>query len=349
MIREGVGDRKAAVNYMEELIKGSEYFKYESQAREVMKQCPETKLSQADVLMAYEQFEAWCLNKNVLQVLDRDENVESSYDKLNKMIGLEIVKKQIEKIIAADIVEKERKKRKEKDYKLNTMHMIFGGNPGSAKTTVAKLFAGIAKEKGILKSGVFVERGGMDLDGSGCVTAIRESFMAAKGGVLFIDEAFSLKSDTAVTVLLQEMENQRDNVTVRLAGNNERMQECMKINEGLKSRIPYWIEFPDYTADELTDIFRLMLQERGLSVTDDAIREAHYIFEKVRNADNFGNGRYVRKLIECAMHESVVRLLSVRRNVSEIRKGEFFLITKADINMSEKELKKERVGERFFS
>ena len=123
----------------------------------------------------------------------------------------------------------------------------------------------------------------------------------------------------------------------------------MKINEGLKSRIPYWIEFPDYTADELTDIFRLMLQERGLSATDDAIREAHYIFEKVRNADNFGNGRYVRKLIECAMHESVIRLLSVRRNVSEIRKGEFFLITKADINMSEKELKKERVGERFFS
>ena len=349
MIREGVGDRKAAVNYMEELIKGSEYFKYESQASEFMKQFPETNLSQTDVLMAYEQFDAWCLNKNVLQALDRDENVESSYDKLNKMIGLEIVKKQIEKIIAADIVEKERKKRKEKDYKLNTMHMIFGGNPGSAKTTVAKLFAGIAKEKGILKSGVFVERGGMDLDGSGCVTAIRESFMAAKGGVLFIDEAFSLKSDTAVTVLLQEMENQRDNVTVILAGNNERMQEFMKINEGLKSRIPYWIEFPDYTADELTDIFRLMLQERGLSATDDAIREAHYIFEKVRNADNFGNGGYVRKLIECAMHESVVRLLSVRRNVSEIRKGAFFLITKADINMSEKELKKERVGERFFS
>lgn len=344
MIREGVGDRKAAVNYMEELIKGSEYFKYESQASEFMKQFPEKNLSQTDVLMAYEQFEAWCLNKNVLQALDRDENVESSYDKLNKMIGLEIVKKQIEKIIAADIVEKERKKRKEKDYKLNTMHMIFGGNPGSAKTTVAKLFAGIAKEKGILKSGVFVERGGMDLDGSGCVTAIRESFMAAKGGVLFIDEAFSLKSDTAVTVLLQEMENQRDNVIVILAGNNERMQEFMKINEGLKSRIPYWIEFPDYTADELTDIFRLMLQERGLSATDDVIREAYYIFEKVRNADNFGNGKYVRKLIECAMHESVVRLFSVRGNVSEIRKGEFFLITKADINMSEKELKKERVA-----
>lgn len=352
MLREGVGDRKAAVNYMKELIKGSEYAKYAGQAGEFMKQFPGTDFSQTDVLMAYEQFGAWCLNKNVLQgynydvseefMLDRDENVESSYDKLNKMIGLEIVKEQIDSIIAADIVEKERKKRKGKDYQSNAMHMIFGGNPGSAKTTVAKLFAGIAKEKGILKSGVFVERSGMDLDGLGCVIAIRDAFMAAKGGVLFIDEAYSLKSDTAVTVLIQEMENQRDNVIVILAGYNERMQAFMELNEGLKSRIPHWIDFPDYTADELTDIFRLMLQERGFSATDDAIKEAHYIFEKVRHTDNFGNGRYVRNLMERAMQEQAVRLLSARGNVGDIRKRELFLITKEDITMLEEGLKKER-------
>ncbi|MDD7334648.1 MAG: AAA family ATPase [Lachnospiraceae bacterium] len=353
MLREGVGDRKAAVNYMKELIKGSEYAKYAGQAGEFMKQFPGTDFSQTDVLMAYEQFDAWCLNKNVLQgynydvseefMLDRDENVESSYDKLNKMIGLEIVKEQIDSIIAADIVEKERKKRKGKGYQSNAMHMVFGGNPGSAKTTVAKLFAGIAKEKGILKSGAFVERSGMDLDGLGCVTAIRDAFMAAKGGVLFIDEAYSLKSDTAVTALIQEMENQRDNVIVILAGYNERMQAFMKINEGLKSRIPHWIDFPDYTADELTDIFRQMLQERGFSATEDAIKEAHYIFEKVRHTDNFGNGRYVRNLMERAMQEQAVRLLSVRGNVGDIRKRELFLITKEDITMLEEGLKKERV------
>ena len=105
--------------------------------------------------------------------------------------------------------------------------MIFGGNPGSAKTTVAKLFAGVAKEKGILKSGAFVERGGMDLDGIGCVCEIREAFAAAKGGVLFIDEAYSLKSDVAVTALIQEMENHREDVIVILAGYNERMQAFM--------------------------------------------------------------------------------------------------------------------------
>lgn len=351
-LREGIGDRKAAVNYMKELIKDSEYSQYASQANEFMKQFPGTKFSQTDVLMAYEQFEAWCLNKNVLQayhydssegfMLDRDENVDSSYEKLHKMIGLEIVKEQIDRIIAADIVEKERKKRKGKDYQTSSMHMIFGGNPGSAKTTVAKLFAGIAKEKGILKSGAFVERGGMDLDGLGCITAIREAFMAAKGGVLFIDEAYSLKSDVAVTALIQEMENQRDNVIVILAGYNERMQGFIKINEGLKSRIPYWIEFSDYTTDELTDIFRMMLRERGFSATDDAIREAHYIFEKVRHTDNFGNGRYVRNLIERAVKNQAVRLLSDREDVSNIRKGELFQITKADIGMLEEGTKEER-------
>ena len=220
--------------------------------------------------------------------------------------------------------------------------MIFGGNPGSAKTTVAKLFAGIAKEKGILKSGAFVEKGGMDLDGLGCVHAIRDAFLAAKGGVLFIDEAYTLKSDTTVAVLLQEMENQREHVIVILAGYNERMQAFLDINEGLKSRIPYWVEFPNYSADELTDIFQLMMLERGFCVTDDAVKEAHYIFEKVRNTDNFGNGRYVRNLLDCAIQNQSVRILSTENSVSNIRKEELFLITKEDIGTLSEGLKEER-------
>lgn len=353
MLREGTGNRKAAVSYLKELIKDSEYAKYASQAGEFMKQFPGTKFSQTDVLMAYEQFESWCLNKNVLQaydydfsedfILDRDENVESSYEKLNEMIGLGIVKEQIQDIIATNIVEKERKNRRGNSYKSGTMHMIFGGNPGTAKTTVAKLFAGIAKEKGILKSGAFVECGGMDLDGLGCIHRIRESFVAAKGGVLFIDEAYSIKSDTAVTVLIQEMENRREDVIVILAGYNERMQAFMEINEGLKSRIPYWIEFPDYTADELTDIFKMMIQERGFTVTDDAIKEANYIFEKVMCTDNFGNGRYVRNLIERATQKQSVRLLADREKASNIPKGELFLITKEDVCTLKEGLKNERI------
>ncbi|MDE7282320.1 MAG: AAA family ATPase, partial [Lachnospiraceae bacterium] len=351
-LKEGKGDRKAAVNYMKELIKASEYSKYARQANEFMKMFPGNEFSQTDVLMAFEQFEPWCLNKNVLQayeyilpdtfMLDRNENADSSYDRLNKMIGLKSVKEQIDRIIASDIVEKERKKRRGNAYESGTMHMIFGGNPGTAKTTVAKLFAGIAREKGILKSGAFVERGGMDLDGIGCVIEIREAFMAANGGVLFIDEAYSLKSDTAVTVLIQEMEDRREDVIVILAGYNERMRAFMEINEGLKSRIPYWIDFPDYDVDELTDIFNLMMKEKGFSATEDAVKEARNIFEKARLMDNFGNGRYVRNLIERAAQNQSVRLLAARENAEKIRRKELFLIEKNDISILEEGLESGR-------
>ena len=346
MLREGTGDRKAAVDYMQRLIEKSEYSKYAGQAQEFMALFPGHKFSQTDVLRAYEQFEAWCLNKNILKaydynfsedfLLDRDENEVSAYEKLNNMIGLKIVKEQIDKIITADIVEKERKGN---DYHTSSMHMIFGGNPGSAKTTVAKLFAGITKEKGILKSGAFVERGGMDLDGIGCVSAIREAFLAARGGVLFIDEAYAMKSDTAITVLLQEMENQRENVIVILAGYNERMKAFMKRNEGLKSRIPYWIDFPDYTTEELTDIFKLMIHEKGFCVTDDAIKEAHYIFEKVRNIDDFGNGRFARKMLEEAEMNLAERICQM--DETEITTEVLTTIEESDIPEIPTEMKRQ--------
>lgn len=118
----------------------------------------------------------------------------------------------------------------------------------------------------------------------------------------------------------------------------------MKINEGLKSRIPHWIDFPDYSADELTDIFKLMIKERGFSTTDDAVKEAHYIFEKVRNTDNFGNGRYVRNMIDRAAQNQAVRLLSTGKNAEDIGKGELFRISKNDICMLEEGLKRERTA-----
>ena len=352
MLREGTGDRTAAVNYLKALIKDSEYAIYAKQASEFLKQYPSKNFTLTDILEAYEQFEAWAINKNVLQaynynisedfMLDRNENMASSYDKLQRMIGLDSVKKQIDDIIATNIVERERKNRQKKNYQAGTMHMIFAGNPGTAKTTVARLFAGIAKEKGVLKSGSFIEKGGMDLDGLGCNHAIREAFVAAKGGVLFIDEAYSLKSDYAVSILIQEMENHREDVIVVLAGYNERMQAFMEINEGLRSRIPYWIDFPDYGTDELTDILLMMIKEKGMKITDDAIKEAHYIFDKKRLQDNFGNGRYVRNLMEHAIQKQSVRLLNQRELAEDINNKELFLITKGDIVTLEEGLLEER-------
>ena len=351
-LREGTGNRKAAINYMKSLIKKSEYAKYASQASEFLKQYPGATFTQTDVLMAYEQFEPWCINKNILQaydydfsgdfMLDCDENAESAVEKLNKLIGLQTVKSQIKKIMDADVVEKERKNRTGNKYKSGTMHMIFAGNPGSAKTTVARIFGGIAKEKGVLKSGIMVECGGMDLDGIGCVEEIRNAFEAAKGGVLFIDEAYSMTSQIATTVLIQEMENHREDVIVILAGYNERMKEFMEQNEGLKSRIPYWIDFPDYNEKELTEIFLLMLEEKGFGATEDAVKQAQYIFEKVCHLDNFGNGRYVRNLLEKSIQEQSERVLAEKKVAAEIKKRDLFLLKKEDIKMPEDGLLEER-------
>lgn len=348
-LREGTGDRKAAVKYLKELIQASEYSKYAGQANEFMKLFPGNEFSQTDVLTAFEQFEPWCLNKNVLGsaydygsrntfMLDRDNDDNSSYDKLNKLIGLASVKEQIDNVIAADIVEKERKKRMGKDYESGTMHMVFGGNPGTAKTTVAKLFAGIAKEKGILKSGAFVERGGMDLSPE----SIRTAFMEAEGGVLFIDEAYSLVDYFAITALIQEMENRRDSVIVILAGYNKGMRAFMERNEGLKSRIPHWIDFPDYDVDELTEIFQTMAEDRGFDIEEDAIKKARNIFDRARYMDNFGNGRFVRNLFEHAIQNQSVRLHADCENTEKIRNDKLFLITADDINMLGEDLKTDR-------
>lgn len=342
VLREGTGDRKAAVAYLEELVRNSEYSQYTHQVGEFMEQYSEDTFSQTDVLMAYEQFGAWCINKNVLHAyhydpsgdffLDRDENVVSAYDTLHKMTGLDAVKTKIDHIIAGNIIEKERKKCKGKLYTPGTMHMIFGGNPGTAKTTVAKLFAGIAKEKKLIKSGIFVERGGMDLDGMFSAAAIRNAFDAAKGGVLFVDEAYSMRSDSAVTVFIQEMENHRHDVIVILAGYNERMQQFLELNEGLKSRIPYWVEFPDYNAQELTDIFKSMAAERGFDIADDALQEAEYCFDQARTLDNFGNGRYVRNFLDEVIQKQSVRLFTTQKNATKIPRHALFLITKEDVS-----------------
>ncbi len=350
-LTEGKSDRKKAVQYMKTLIENSEYAKYADQAAEYMKTLSGNEFTQSDVFSAFDRFGSWCICKNELQnydfqtedsfLLDRDGDGTSSYEKLQKLIGLTAVKKDIDTVIATDLVEKERKKIKGKDYKTETMHMIFAGNPGTAKTTVAKLFAGIAKEKGILKSGAFVECGGNDLNGMIGPYKIREAFIAAKGGVLFIDEAYGIYSDSAVTALLQEMENKRDEVIVILAGYSDRMKDFLKMNEGLKSRVPNWIEFPDYTESELTEILQMMLKERGFTADDDAITEARCIFEKARCLDDFGNGRYVRNFLDKAIKEQSMRLFSGKKGLDKVSQKELFRITKEDICKTEEVTGKE--------
>ena len=347
-LREGHGSRKSALLYLKSLIRESEYSEYTRNAGEFLKLYDGSDFTQTEIIEAFERFGPWVINKKVKGIysfntsgdymLDRDEDTETSSEKLEKLIGLHIVKKQIESIIASDVVEKERKKHSSDAYKSISSHMIFAGNPGSAKTTVAELFAGVAKEKGLLKSGTFISCGGMDLDGMFCVSAIRNAFTSAKGGVLFIDEAYSMQSKVAIATLIQEMENQRDNVIVILAGYNEKMRAFIDLNEGLKSRIPHWVDFPDYSTDELTDIFKYMLDERRLSATDDAIQAARLIFDRTRIIENFGNGRFVRNLLDRALLNQSSRLMSTYITAEKIPQNELYVITKEDISSLHEDL-----------
>ncbi|MCR5291902.1 MAG: AAA family ATPase [Eubacterium sp.] len=352
-LREGSGDRAEALEYLKKLIGNSEYRGHLNLAEEFLMQYPQTEFTQTEVLGAFDSFGPWCLNKalsdtysfdiNGDYLLERDSSDEDPYEKLQKMIGLSSVKKQVDAIIASNLVEKERKKLRGSAYQSSTMHMIFAGDPGTAKTTVAKHFAGIARDKGILKSGAFVEVGGMDLCGPFCVDNIRSVFREAKGGVLFIDEAYAMNDLTAIAVLIQEMENRRDDVIVILAGYREGMKHFLKLNEGLKSRIPYTIDFPNYTADELTDIFKSMTKDRGFTVTDEAVQEARYIFAKMVHVDNFGNGRYVRNLIDRAIQNQAVRLNSEGEGEDDTKEQRLFTIIKDDISGLEEDTKEEKL------
>ena len=332
-LKEGSGDKQSALRYLKSLIKNSKYSQYANQANEFMKTCRENEFTQTDVLEKFEEFCTWCINKNILNSaydfedngdfqLDRTDNHDASYNQLCGLVGLDEVKRQIDRIICCNAVEKERKNRVGKSYASASMHMIFSGNPGTAKTTVGKLFAGIAKERGIINSSAFVYACGNELNLS---TNIYECFESAKGGVLFIDEAYAVVNPQAITLLLQQMEEKRGEVIVILAGYKNAMDEFLERNEGLKSRIPYRVNFPDYSVHELSEIFVKTAGERGFKLEEKAVLKARNIFEKACKIDNFGNGRYVRNVVENAIQNQSVRLLSKNKSAENIRKRDLFI------------------------
>lgn len=219
--------------------------------------------------------------------------------------------------------------------------MIFTGNPGSAKTTVARLAAKILKNEGVLETGEFVECGRADLIGKyvgWTAPAVKSKFRQAQGGVLFIDEAYSLVDDSnsfgdeAINTIVQEMENHRDDVIVIFAGYPDKMKEFVERNEGLKSRIAFHIDFPDYNAAELFKIMELMLKEKEYTMTSAAKKAAMRIFEAVQNTENFGNGRFARNVLEQAEMRQSQRLMKMGFNNAD-DKETLFRLEKDDFNL----------------
>ncbi len=255
-----------------------------------------------------------------------EESEKSGMEELEELIGLESVKHDVEELIG---LAKVRKMREEKEMKAVpvSLHLVFSGNPGTGKTTVARILAKLYKEIGILSGGQLIET-----DRSGLVagyvgqTAIKtqKKIEEAMGGVLFIDEAYTLNQEgenygqESIDTILKAMEDHRDKFIVIVAGYTDLMRNFIESNPGLRSRFNKFFEFPDYTADELQQIFMMQCNKYQYKLTEEAEAAARerIIRMEAGKGENFANARAVRNLFEKIITNQASRVADLE-NVDE--------------------------------
>lgn len=360
-LNEGAGNREDALGYLKKIMSPEAAALYtDDELLEAMGD--KLTFSASDIYNVQEKlFNSSLKNKTypAYREVDRltvkaDSKDNDAYAEFNEMIGLVEQKALIEQIIAANRVQKMRSDMN-LDKQKAALHMIFTGNPGSAKTTVARLIAQILARDGVLKTGRFVECGRADLVAKyvgWTAKAVRNKFREARGGVLFIDEAYSLSDgehatfgEEAINTIVQEMENHRNNVIVIFAGYPQKMKDFLDRNEGLRSRIAFHVNFPDYTPDELTEIFKLMSKKRGYELTDDVLEHCRKIFKRVAKKKDFGNGRFVRNLLEQAWLKQAQRIVKEHAN-GEVTREDLtnFKVEDFDVNVDKKYREERTLG-----
>ena len=319
---EQVGDRASALNYLHFLLEECNIKKFVPTDWQSLL-TPQESYTAEDVQTDFNFWYSRALQENVYTAYrgcceqsSKPKSKTDSYAKLQSMVGLTGIKHVIDRILSDFRI---RKLRLDAGLKCDSksLHMLFTGNPGSAKTTCARLLAGIMKERDLLQTGEFVECGRSDLVGQyvgWTAKIVKDKFRKARGGVLFIDEAYALNSDDhfgpeAINTIVQEMENHRDDVIVIFAGYPEPMEDFLKANEGLRSRIAFHLHFPDYNADEMTEIFTLMLKEQGYSYSSGFLEKARSLFSEAVKHTEFGNGRFARNLLEQTVMKQSARLI----------------------------------------
>lgn len=250
---------------------------------------------------------------------------KDAYSELHNLIGCKSVKTAVEEFVAKSKIDKIKMDRNLLDSTEFNMNMMFYGSPGTAKTTVARLVARIMYDKGVIAKPKITEVGASDLVAAFVgQTAIKTSavFEEAKGGVLFIDEAYALANKAAggynqeaIDTIIKEMENNRSNTLVIFAGYKDKMEEFVKCNPGFKSRISKYVDFPNYSIDELIQIFNKLCKDKGYTLKENdrkiiEERISKYL-EEIKDDNQFGNGRECRTILENAINMQSKRLIDV--------------------------------------
>ncbi|MDV2685519.1 stage V sporulation protein K [Alkalihalophilus lindianensis] len=280
------------------------------------------------------------LERQKHEVLDRFEK------ELEEYVGLNEVKRLIKEIYAWLYINQCRKDIGLKASK-QVLHMIFKGNPGTGKTTVARIIASFFHEMNVLAKGQLIEVERADLVGEyigHTAQKTREVIKKANGGVLFIDEAYSLSrggekdfGKEAIDTLVKAMEDQQHEFVLILAGYSREMDYFLSLNPGLPSRFPIAIDFPNYTSEELIEMVRRMVNEREYELTAEGERHVKEHLRKLKKEQEktFSNGRYIRNIVEEAIRMQAVRLLKE----GTYDRGSLVTLMKEDFNFEASHVK----------
>lgn len=252
---------------------------------------------------------------------------------MGSLVGMDDIKNMMKEVYAWIYINKKREAAGLKPSQ-QVLHMMFKGNPGTGKTTVARLIGKLFHKMDVLPKGHLIEAERADLVGEyigHTAQKTRDLIKKATGGILFIDEAYSLGrggekdfGKEAIDTLVKHMEDKQNEFILILAGYSREMEYFLKLNPGLHSRFPLVFHFRDYHVNELMDIGKKMLDEKEYTLTKDAeskLRD-HLLYVKAQNSNSFSNGRYVRNVIEKTIRSQAMRLLNEtnleRNNLSSL-------------------------------